>query len=615
MEHQFNLGSAVQPPPFIPRNDPDAPMYASVDGVAAALSNEEIVFQVRGTDQSQVMTLQVLQCMHVCREFRSMDEHIARIMRRVQGLKDPARIRQGLEALARSGLLQSDQQFLEALRSAPIEPAPLAAACIRACDRPAQVERLLASMAACETKFAGQRPVLLVDDSRQSEHAAANEKLLREHARTTGVQTHYVGARAREKVLKKIQRDLPQLAGVASDLLGTRERQSRGGGSGWNTALLLTAGRRLLLLDEDFELPLRRRDDYRPGLDIWPVQHDKVQFFANLDAALAAGQEPDEDPLQTHLDVLGQPLGALLERPEWAVSREDLRGLEMIELQRRLVDARVVTTMNGTRGAYGGDNAHWMYLLGGANRGELWRDRDAYLHNIEGQSLWFGYPRAWPAEQSYFTPFALDNSELLPCTAPFGGNEDALFGTLVRLCHPHSVSLNLPVTIGHIQEAARRRSDNTLKALTPGFNSFVYETLQNHFGSVHASDPAQRLTMVANVLDDIAASSPRERIALLREYINHTRADLISRLQQQLAEVPDAPVYWRTDVLEIITVNGRAMILQTPPRLGDWPQDADAETCAHLLAEQLHVLAAGLRAWPGLWAWARERGDALLASL
>lgn len=615
MEHQFNLGSAIQPQPFIPRNDPDAPMYASVDGVAAALSDEEIVFQVRGTDQSQVMTHQVLQCMAGCREFRSMDEHIARIMRNVPGLKDPARVRQGLEALVRSGLMQSDQQFIDSLRSAAVEPAPFAAACIRACDRPAQVERLLASMAASEAKFAGKRPVVLIDDSRKGEHAKANESLLRDYARETGAQTHYIGARARAKLLKRIQRDLPQFVDAANELLGAREQSSRGGGSSWNTALLLTAGRRMLLLDEDFELPLRRRDDYQAGMDVQPDQHDTVQFFPDLDTALAAGQAIDGDPWDLHLDALGQPLGAVLEQPELALSRENLRGLELTQLQRVLANGHVLTTMHGTRGAHRGDSAHWMYLLDGANRNEFWRDRDSYLHNIEGQTLWFCYPRAHPAEQCFFTPFGLDNSMLLPCTVPVGGNEDALFGTLVRLCHPQSVSLHLPVSVGHIQESARRRSDNTLTALTPGFNSFVFETLQNHFGSVHAGDPAQRLQMVANVLDDIAMSPLEERIALLREYLNYTRADLIARLQQQLASAPDAPVYWRTDVLEIITVNGRALIAQTAPRLGDWPLDTDAETCARLLGEQLHTLAVSLHAWPALWAWARDRGDALLASL
>ncbi|MDN5923946.1 MAG: hypothetical protein L0H70_02980 [Xanthomonadales bacterium] len=615
MQHQFNLGSAVQPPPFIPRNDPDAPMFASVDGVAAVLSDEEIVFQVRGTDQSQVMTHQVLQCMAGCREFRSMDEHIARIMRHVPGLKDPARVRQGLEALVRSGLMQSDQQFLDELRAAPVTPQPLAAICIRACDRPQQVQRLLASLAVHEASFGGGHSVVLIDDSRKSAHAKANEQHLSDYASETKVETHYIGSREREKLLKKAQRDLPHLADAASDLIGARDGAAKGYGSSWNTALLLTAGRRLLLLDEDFELPLRRHADYQPGLDVRPGLRDSVQFFSDLDSALAAGDALDSDPLQLHLAALGQPLGAMQAQPELALSREDLRGLELTQLRQLLADARVVSVSNGARGAYRGDSAQWMYLLDAASRNEFCRDRDAYLHNIEGQSLWFGYARAHPTQQSVFTPFALDNSELLPCTAPVGANEDALFGILVRLCQPHGINLHLPLSIGHVQETARRRSDKTTQALTPNFNAFVYETLQNHLDSVHASEPAQRLRMVANVLDDIAASSAPARIALLREYLNYTRADLVARLQQQLAEATDAPVFWRTDVLEIITANGRALITQTPPRLADWPLDADAATCARLLAEQLHILAAGLRAWPTLWTWASERGDALITSL
>ncbi|HET6633011.1 MAG TPA: hypothetical protein VFG73_09940 [Rhodanobacteraceae bacterium] len=614
MEHQFNLGPAVQPPPFIPRNDPEAPMYASVDGVAAALSNEEVVFQPRGTATSQVMTHQVLQCLDRCRAFRSLDEHIARIIREVPGLADPSRARQGLDALVRAGLLQSDRQFTDGLRAEPRPVVEAAGVCVRACDRPAQLGRLLDSLADNEARFGAQRPLLLVDDSRDATAARDNEDLVKAYARRAGVAVHYVGSRERQKLLKQVRRALPDAAEGADWLLQQPEKAT-GGGAAWNVAMLLTAGRCALMFDEDFELPLRRHALSRDGINLTPQAQPFARFHESLSDAVGSGEGLDEDGLATHLACLGQPLGALMQRRAYALDRQSLRGLELGRLQKLYGGARVLSTMNGTRGAHGSDAGQWLYLLDADSRADLCRDRDAYIHNVELQSLWYGHAQAHPGEQSFFTPFALDNRELLPCTTPDGRGEDALFGTLLRLCHPQSVAFNLPLTIGHVQERARRRASRTLQAQTPGFVAFAYETLQNHFDTIHASDPARRLRMGADLLQDIAEGDEQWRVNLLHEYLNYVRADLIARLQGQLAAVPDAPVYWRTDVLEIITANARAMIQQPPPRLGNWPADVDPATSARLLSEQLQTLSRGLRAWPSLRAWADERGDRLLASL
>ena len=53
----YNLPPQVPP---APRVDPNAPIYASEDGVVASLSNSECIFQVRRSGEAHVMTFQVL---------------------------------------------------------------------------------------------------------------------------------------------------------------------------------------------------------------------------------------------------------------------------------------------------------------------------------------------------------------------------------------------------------------------------------------------------------------------------------------------------------------------------------------------------------------------------
>jgi hypothetical protein len=68
--------------------DPNAPIYASEDGRVASLSSQECIFLVKRTGEPHVMTFQVLQALDLCREFRTLDEHVARIQSTIPGLAD-----------------------------------------------------------------------------------------------------------------------------------------------------------------------------------------------------------------------------------------------------------------------------------------------------------------------------------------------------------------------------------------------------------------------------------------------------------------------------------------------------------------------------------------------
>lgn len=193
-EYQFNYGNPTAAP-IAPRVDPDAPLFASEDGVVASLSNSECLFQVRRSGETHVMTFQVLQALDQSREFRSLDEHAARIMATIPGL---ATQREGvtrvLDGLVARGLLVSDRAFLARVASGgDPQPAPLRAVFIRACDRPEQLAQLLATLAEYERRHRASRPYVLIDDSSSRDAANRHRDLLREFARATGCKLTYIG--------------------------------------------------------------------------------------------------------------------------------------------------------------------------------------------------------------------------------------------------------------------------------------------------------------------------------------------------------------------------------------------------------------------------------------
>lgn len=616
-EYQFNYGNPTAAP-IAPRVDPDAPLFASEDGVVASLSNSECLFQVRRSGETHVMTFQVLQALDQSREFRSLDEHAARIMATIPGL---ATQREGvtrvLDGLVARGLLVSDRAFLARVASGgDPQPAPLRAVFIRACDRPEQLAQLLATLAEYERRHRASRPYVLIDDSSSRDAANRHRDLLREFARATGCKLTYIGTAERARLVERLARAAPQAASILPHLLvGELTRNRFGGGRSWNLALLLSAGARAILLDDDHRLPLRRLEDARPGLDPNPSTPATTRFYRNVENALAAGDEIEEDPFEWHLGAAGRSLGALTRGERYAIDAAALRGLPLSRLDHLDGDARIIATHHGSYGSSRTESGLWLYYLPPAERAEFTLDRDSYLRNVEGGSVWYGRRQAHASGAATFTPFAFDNSVMLPCTNPFGRGEDALFSRVTELCHGGSLMLELALAIGHVQESQRKRSMRTLAVHTPRFNHFLSDFIGRQLPQFNAQEPAQRLQLLAAHLRDVAGASERSRLRQLQEYLAYTRADLIEHMQNQYEGAADAPVYWQADVRSIVEANGKALIARAAPRLGDWPADADEATCARLLRDETTQLAVAYEAWPALWSYASEQGERLLGAV
>jgi hypothetical protein len=173
----------------------------------------------------------------------------------------------------------------------------------------------------------------------------------------------------------------------------------------------------------------------------------------------------------------------------------------------------------------------------------------------------------------------------------------------------------LPEAIGHVQESQRIRSGATRSAFVPRINRFLRDYIQRQFGLYKAADPGQRLSLIAEVLRDLAGAKQAERISNLREYMGYIRADIIDRTQHQIEAATEAPVYWQADARAIVENNAKALLAKVPPRLEEWPEDIDDKGCAAALSNELNDMANALEHWPVLWHYAAEQGEKLLGAL
>ena len=623
MERTFNFQTTYSQwtQTSLPGPDPNATLYASEDGRAASLSAEECLFIVKSSGEPHVMTLQVLQALDVCREFRTLDEHVARVETAVPGLSGKRDdVRRVLEGLVQRKLFLGDDDFIARLRSGPARTLPpMRAVFIRSCDRPERLAHLLATLSDYEQRYRAGRRYVLIDDSVVASHGSGQRDQLREFARTTGCKIGYIGKSESLKLVERFEKTNPQARQIARGMLlrdAHPQSQRFGGGRSRNLALLLSAGARLALLDDDLRLPLRRPEFAGIGLDPDPDGSAHTRFYPSMEQALGSGTEIDEDPFELHLQTCGQTLAACV-NGRYGLTRDALRGLNLGRLDLLQADARVVSTHHGSYGSSRSESTLWLYHgIDPAGREEFWRDRESYVRNAQAHYILNSADRARVVEVPGFTPFALDNSVLLPCTNPVGRAEDSLGSALTHYCLPHSVSLELPVAIGHVQESLRKRFSHTQGATQPRVNDFLRDFVSQQFGVFKSEQPGQRLIFLSHVMRDLSRAPVKERTEVLTEFRRSVHAGIIDRLQRRLETTAAAPVYWQADVRAIVQANAKELLASgAAPRLAEWPQDIDATGCARALSGELNTIADACEHWPALWQYAAEQGDRLLTTL
>lgn len=591
------------------------PLWAAVDGRASPLAGDEVVFFDPALGRSHVMTQQVLQALELCRPFRTMGAHAEAVAAAIPALQGkPHAVRPVLESLGTRGLMISDDAFLNRLRPTATTPlAPVGGLFIRACDRPVQLEALLRSLLADPAALQTAGRVVVVDDSRLSASVAANRVALRHFAERVDVPVHHVDAEAWIGCVDVLCLELPGLASALLPLLqhGSQRQRDSGGAHGRNLATLLAAGTRYLILDEDNLFPLRRI----PGTELALKGGNpalRVRTFADHDEALREG-EPDPEACARHLAMCGATLGETLAGgAALRFGRAELEGV--CPSREPLFDggARVLLTVNGHRGGSCAASIGWVLALDAEQRAGLCSSESHYLAARGDPSVSVGFPGAYLARAATISVFAVDNSRLMPCTAP-GRAEDMAFNLLAAAAHRRSVQLQLPWTLGHLPEPGRDRSNQIPAPRNIAPNVCLAAIAGQLAAELHAESPALRLAAVAARLSDFAGGSDESLLTYLREFLVGERVGLLRTLQDAMPGTAGAPAALRTDLLAHIEANARAIVERGVPRLRGWPEDAGAGDCAAAFRGEAQVLADGLRAWPAAWDVALARRERWLA--
>ncbi len=531
-----------------------------------------------------------------CEGCKTLDEHGLGVRHKL-GVPDQdwPTISQWLSDFVSRGLFVSLDDLVNRLGSdADWTPAPFAGVVIRTSDRPELLARVLKSAAVLEQRNKSRYRFQVLDDSRNDANIAANRKTVVE----CGLDCIHHDLSKEHAIAAALRMQFPAATGDITWLMGKPTSGEATYGRPVNLALLLTAGRRVLMLDDDAVLDPRLPPARATGLEV-SSRSDELFCYGTQAELEDACPAVAIDPIAAHLEVIGAPVGSL-----WRKYTGDAHVLALTELtgedaSRFAPDARVLVTQNHAVGDPGSSMYPYHLLtLPVASREQLLSVPDRLSIAFRERHHWRGHARArlTPNRPLTFTTLAgLDNSALLPPTIPSNRNEDLLLGDIIRYLHTGAWSFDLPWGLPHRRLPAKQWLDSST-AFPQEPVHFVMDYLEQRAASIVSEAPADRMRALAATLLDLSESTNLHVAALLEQQAADTASRVRYAIQAQLDD-PSIPALWK-QVL--------------PPWLSSPTLSMSPDMLRRRLAspELVRGMAEhygrALAIWPDIWEWARQ---------
>ncbi|TVR95458.1 MAG: hypothetical protein EA418_07555 [Wenzhouxiangellaceae bacterium] len=542
----------------------------------------------------------------LCDRLRTLDQHCQRAIKRWSlPAGQAAAVRQGLERLVDQGLLIDEATVASRIASSSPASAPspdsVNALCVRTCERPRQLESLLVQLGRytdCEVA----RHLIVLDDSRDLGTIEQNAAIIEQARSRLSRPVVHITRASRRALIEQIARAAgcspAELAGLIE---GDPDDTSPSYGAGLNLALLLNAGRRFVMIDDDTDLAVYAIADDAPTARLC-----ENQVFRSLfpdPAKRESEQFPalNIDPLRSHVELLGRHPDDLDHLPGLKSDQflNDVSPQLLHELT-QTPTPRIRLTANGTLGDVGTGSMAWLFALPANEFAALADSPESYRHLAYSRrmarcapQLQIGSPLAFMTT----TLTGIDNRELLLPTVAKGRGEDMVFAASTRFLHPGALLASQPWMLGHRLDQPRRWSESDLaKGITINPATYLSAKIKALSERELAADALTRSDLLSASMANLAAMK-REAVGIdLRRHIVNYRLQMAAMIAETMHAV-GPPAWLRKDF---------ETLLNRHSSLDDWGADR-VDQVARLIQHQAAVFANGLRAWCKAWQWCADQ--------
>ncbi len=511
-----------------------------------------LLYNVR-TGQRAMVRPEVHAALGCCSQFKTLDEHVAQIIQidpAMQGQQ--ADILAVLKTMLDSGIMVSAKQACDNLKnSQPVQLAsqgpdqPVVA--IITWERPAALERLLKSIAVnCATDKIYR--FYVIDDSRNPDNIGQNRELVAKYARALKTPLQYFGQSEQRSLQKALILKLPEhekaIRFLADQSLWYDQWTS---GLARNLALLLSCGRRLVMLDDDTICDVYQPCRQRSDITFSDSPRD-ADFFAREKEWASQHQSINPDPIDRHMQCLGmsfsQALTTLGKNNFKPGSLKDATALQLSELRH---DSPVLITECGSLGCPGTGSNTWLPNISPESLKAMLASPQKTINALHTRLVWSGCQQPHFSPRPNMSPITgFDNRQLLPPYLPILRGEDRLFGHLLDYLVPTAITLDYPWAVPHLPIPRRNWQDSD-RDFTPegGFPWFFSEQILVQRSSCLATQPMDRLASLATIFNDLAAATAESLIIRQRDSVLQHTSKQLQHLENLLITAHDAPDAWQ----------------------------------------------------------------------
>lgn len=524
--------------------------YIALPFQAHSIHDGQVLLMMAGRTETRRMPIQLAQLLSYCNGLRTIEEHArqaAGAMRlpghQIAGLKQP------LQQLIDAKLLTSERELFERLavdNGPAVDEPPVETLFIRTCARPQTLRRLLESLTR-QPDEAGLKRCVIIDDSKEASDRQATREVVETVRPAIDIDLHLVDHARRQALLQRIAEAVDcDEASMRWFMEGESDKGTLTYGAGPNLALLLSAGSRFALMDDDATLDARLPEGSRDRPVFSPKPDDRL-WLPNPGAELPGSDlgRLEENPLTSHARYLGQRPGDLL-AAAGSDNPETFNQLTPDLLHQLAGQPRVKLTCSGVLGDPGTEDVQWIFGMPADDLRVLCSDVDDYRARLFQRRV-LRCPQRAVATPAYglmtTTLTGVDNRELLLPTAARERNEDMLLGAMIAFLYPKALHVTLPHGLYHMRPEPQTWSDDDLdRVRRPGRARYLSAWLEDLTPQCHACDPDTRTEMLIAGLHDLARQDHDTLKAAIERQQTELRANLVKRVEQSCGEL--SPPEW-----------------------------------------------------------------------
>ena len=553
----------------------------------------------------------VARALELCIPFRTLEAHTQRVIELLPALKEhAAHTRQTLANIAQQGFMESSIDAWQRLTAnAASQREDLRCRLfIVTCDRPEALKRLLRPLVS-QLSPETIEGLWIIDDSRVLERATQNEAIVKETEADSPVPLHYFGEDARATLIEHLVQSAPVYSESVSWLLDRAQWPGVATyGQARNFALLLSVGKRALVMDDDTLPEAVSPPKTASEFKFAEVNEREAAFFASAEELERHALVLPESPVRLMLKNLGAPLGSVIS--QHLGGHRALQGMSGRHIARYGHQTAVLLAQCGSWGDSGSEGLRWLLTLPDPSIKRLLETGPNIEDSLSPQNCWAGYsgPTISPfGSLSQWT--GLDHTALLPPYLPAGRNEDLLFSIMLERLHPEAAVLNTEWAIRHAPINARAKIDLGPIEVKPGIG-LLADWLGRAPIDQHGLPPERRLACVSEELMRLVDMDQSAKEQLLEQQLNGRRSSLLNQCMRHInslkkfEQLPGKPSWER-----FLTASRDQLVkdIQSPTVSNELGTNGDGgPSDFHALEQHGHRFATALLAWPALCAAARE---------